>query len=42
MPRTDVGYFLDPETAETDAKAFSWLRDDWSGATEAPGPQDPA
>jgi len=33
MPRTDVGYFLDPETAESDAKAFSWLRDDWSGAT---------
>jgi hypothetical protein len=32
MPRTDVGYFLDPETAEADAKAFSWLRDDWSGA----------
>lgn len=29
MPRTDVAYFLDPETAEVDAKAFSWIREDW-------------
>lgn len=35
MPRTDVAYFIDPETAETDAKAFSWLRDDWAGARES-------
>jgi hypothetical protein len=28
MPRTDVAYFIDAETAETDAKAFGWLRDD--------------
>ena len=26
--RTDVAYFLDPETAETDAKAFRVLRDE--------------
>jgi hypothetical protein len=29
MPRTDVAYFLDPETAEADARAFSWMRDGW-------------
>lgn len=29
MPRTDVAYFLDPETAEADARAFSWIREDW-------------
>jgi hypothetical protein len=34
MPRTDVGYFLDPETAEADAKAFGWMRDDWAGPVE--------
>lgn len=28
MPRTDVAYFLDPETAEADARAFCWMRDD--------------
>lgn len=42
MPRTDVGYFLDPENAEADAKAFSWLRDDWNGAPAARGHRDPA
>lgn len=26
--RTDVGYFLDPETAEADARAFRVLRDE--------------
>lgn len=33
MPRTDVAYFLDAETAELDSKAFSWMRDDWGEAT---------
>jgi hypothetical protein len=42
MPRTDVGYFIDPQTAEADAKAFSWLRDDWSGASETRDHTDPA
>ncbi|WP_225414548.1 hypothetical protein [Stigmatella hybrida] len=35
MPRTDVAYFLDPVTAEKDAKTFSWMRDDWKDAQEA-------
>jgi hypothetical protein len=26
-PRTDVAYFVNRETAEADARAFSWLRD---------------
>jgi hypothetical protein len=26
--RNDVGYFLDPETAEADAKAFREIRDE--------------
>ncbi|HUI77205.1 MAG TPA: hypothetical protein VLY24_04800 [Bryobacteraceae bacterium] len=26
-PRLDVAYFVHPESAESDAKAFSWLRD---------------
>jgi hypothetical protein len=28
-PRLDVGYFLDPETAESDARWFSRARDQW-------------
>jgi hypothetical protein len=28
-PRLDVGYFLDPQTAEHDAKVFSQMRDRW-------------
>jgi hypothetical protein len=42
MPRTDVAYFLDPETAESDAKAFSWMRDDMPGDREPRGNMDPA
>lgn len=30
--RNDVAYFLDSETAETDAKAFRLIRDELSGA----------
>jgi hypothetical protein len=29
-PRLDVGYFLDPNTAESDAKWFSRERDQWT------------
>ncbi len=32
--RNDVAYFLDPETAETDAKAFRVLRDELSVVEE--------
>ena len=28
-PRLDVGYFLDPDTAESDARWFSRARDQW-------------
>src|SRR5256885_2138825 len=29
--RNDVGYFLDPETGESDARAFRVIRDELSG-----------
>ncbi|MDC0712322.1 hypothetical protein POL68_27920 [Stigmatella sp. ncwal1] len=37
MPRTDVAYFLDPAMAERDAKAFSWMRDDWKESADTQG-----
>ncbi|WP_437682775.1 hypothetical protein [Sorangium sp. So ce131] len=37
-PRRDIAYFVDPDTAESDAAAFSALRDRWliDKATSAP------